>query len=225
MEHTAHSPCLSCASCGVTACKGIAAGYPAFCPTAQAQEALLPEMLREAADPGVSKLTIASAQVEAQGYGRWCRVEDTIALAKKMGIKRLGIATCVGLLKDAKLLVRVLEAHGFAVYTVSCKVGAVPKTQLGIPAACTCCGVNSCNPILQAKVLNAQQTQLNIVFGLCVGHDTLFYRYSHALCTTLVAKDRVTGHNPIVPLYLLDSYYKKLLEQSELDLIEELRTE
>ena len=57
------------------------------------------------------------------------------------------------------------------------------------------------------------QTQLNIVFGLCVGHDSLFYKYSDAICTTLVAKDRVTGHNPVVPLYQLQSYYKRLMEE------------
>ena len=65
--------------------------------------------------------------------------------------------------------------------------------------------MNICNPVLQAKLLNQHQTQLNIVFGLCVGSD--------AICTTLVAKDRVTGHNPVVPLYQLQSYYKRLMEE------------
>ena len=67
-----------------------------------------------------------------------------------------------------------------------------------------------CNPILQAKLLNRQGTELNIVVGLCVGHDSLFYKYSDALCTTLVTKDRVTGNNPAAALYTADSYYKRL---------------
>ncbi|HHW94491.1 MAG TPA: hypothetical protein GX736_00975 [Mogibacterium sp.] len=29
---------------------------------------------------------------------------------------------------------------------------------------------------------------------------------SEALCTTLIAKDRATGHNPAIALYLKDSY-------------------
>lgn len=66
-----------------------------------------------------------------------------------------------------------------------------------------------CNPILQARLLNEAKTDLNVVIGLCVGHDSLFYRYSEAYVTTLVTKDRVTGHNPAAALYTARSYYKK----------------
>ena len=67
-----------------------------------------------------------------------------------------------------------------------------------------------CTPILQAKLLNEAKTELNIVVGLCVGHDSLFYKYSEAIVTTLVTKDRVTGHNPVAALYTAESYYKGL---------------
>lgn len=69
-----------------------------------------------------------------------------------------------------------------------------------------------CNPILQAKILNREKTDLNIVVGLCVGHDSLFYKYSEAPVTTAVVKDRVLGHNPVAALYTADSYYAKLKE-------------
>ena len=69
-----------------------------------------------------------------------------------------------------------------------------------------------CNPIMQAEVLNETGTDLNVVMGLCVGHDSLFYKYSDALCTTLVTKDRVLGHNPVAALYQADGYYSKLLK-------------
>lgn len=212
----------SCADCGVKACKGQETLYPPFCPTVQSEKHLRADALALFTEPEVKKLTIASAETEADSYGRWCRVEDTIAVAKKMGVTRIGVASCLGLLKEAALLTRVLRAHGFTVCTLSCKVGAVPKTELGIPSYCSCCGSNACNPILQALYLNEQGTQFNIAFGLCVGHDSLFYRYSNAFCTTLVAKDRVTGHNPIAPLHMLDNYYKKLLQPSELDDIKEI---
>ena len=74
--------------------------------------------------------------------------------------------------------------------------------------SCIDCGSAACNPIFQAKMLNAAGTQLNIVVGLCVGHDSLFYKYSDALVTTLVAKDRVLGHNPAAAMYNAESYYK-----------------
>ena len=51
-------------------------------------------------------------------------------------------------------------------------------------------------------------TQFNIALGLCVGHDSLFYKYSAAPVTTLVTKDRVTGHNPAAAIYCADSYFK-----------------
>ena len=68
-----------------------------------------------------------------------------------------------------------------------------------------------CNPIMQAKLLNEQGTQFNIALGLCVGHDSLFYKYSDALVTTLVAKDRVLAHNPVGAIYCADGYFKNRL--------------
>jgi len=70
-----------------------------------------------------------------------------------------------------------------------------------------------CSPITQADILNAANTEFNIVFGLCVGHDSLFMRYSDALSTVLIAKDRVTGHNPLAAINLHKSYYQKLKEE------------
>ena len=46
--------------------------------------------------------------------------------------------------------------------------------------------------------------------GLCVGHDSLFFRYSTAPVTVLVTKDRVLAHNPIGALNFADSYYRKV---------------
>ena len=68
-----------------------------------------------------------------------------------------------------------------------------------------------CNPIAQAMLLNEQHTQFNIALGLCVGHDSMFYKYSEALVTTLVAKDRVTGHNPAAAIYCAEGYFKNRL--------------
>lgn len=45
-----------------------------------------------------------------------------------------------------------------------------------------------CNPIMQAKLLEKAGTDFNVVVGLCVGHDSLFYKYTHTLTTTLVDK-------------------------------------
>ncbi|MCQ5337686.1 MAG: hypothetical protein NO475_05805 [Candidatus Methanomethylicia archaeon] len=41
--------------------------------------------------------------------------------------------------------------------------------------------------------------------GLCIGHGTIFMKYSKALIVCLIAKDKATCHNPAAPLYA--SYY------------------
>lgn len=70
-----------------------------------------------------------------------------------------------------------------------------------------------CNPIAQALILNRVGTELNIVLGLCVGHDTLFIMYSKAPVTYLAVKDRVTGHNPLAAIYARNYFRARLGEE------------
>lgn len=63
----------------------------------------------------------------------------------------------------------------------------------------------------QARILNDAGCDLNVIVGLCVGHDTLFMRHAEAPVTYLVVKDRVLAHNPAAALYTKGSYYKRLL--------------
>ena len=58
-----------------------------------------------------------------------------------------------------------------------------------------------CNPAGQAQLLNDAGTQLNVICGLCVGHDAIFAKLSDAPVTTLIAKDRVLAHNPAAAIY------------------------
>lgn len=203
---------LSCVDCGVYKCGRYKGEYPGFCPTANMEDGLLEESLEKSIEPENNALAVAAAKNEYENYCKRTRVEEIMIVAKEIGAGKLGIATCIGLIKESKALSRILRAHGFEVYGVACKVGAVPKSQIGAPAACESIGRSMCNPILQALLLNRAGTQLNIAVGLCVGHDSLFYKYSEAFVTTLVCKDRVTGHNPAAVLYDLHSYYKRLLE-------------
>ena len=65
--------------------------------------------------------------------------------------------------------------------------------------------------VLPARI-RGEKTELNIALGLCVGHDSMFYKYSEAPVTTLSAKDRLLCHASLGPLYLLDGYWKRLLK-------------
>lgn len=206
---------LSCADCGVINCDVQNRSYPSFCVTTHMDETIKREALQTYDEGNNRKIMQTAASVEYDGYLQWCRVQETIEFAKRMKFQRIGIATCVGLIAETRTLARILRAHGFSVYGIGCKAGAVAKTDMGIDAKCSEIGVNSCNPILQAKLLNAQHTDMNIVMGLCVGHDSLFYKYSEAITTTLVVKDRVLGHNPAAALYTSQSYYQKKLYPQE----------
>lgn len=203
---------LSCVDCAVRSCDSENGMYPDFCLTAKLTEEEIRQIKDIYKEPENHETMCAAAAVEMEGYLKECRVEEIINFARKMGMKKLGIATCVGLLRESRTLAKILRSHGFEVYGVACKVGAIPKIEVGIDKECEAVGVNMCNPIMQAKLLNEAGTELNLVMGLCVGHDSLFYKYSEALSTTVVTKDRVLGHNPVAALYTAESYYKKLLK-------------
>ena len=198
---------------------------PAYCPTinlADVVEASLSAYRR----PEIREFALNATIQEGECYvnrdnpqARYAikpRIQETIEFAHKMGYKRLGIAFCGGLRDEAEILSKILKVQGFEVASVVCKVGRTPKEFLGTKEEHK---VNPgefeamCSPITQAKVLNAAKTEFNILFGLCVGHDSLVMRHSDAPCTALVAKDRVTGHNPMAAIVLHNSYYRKLKEE------------
>jgi uncharacterized metal-binding protein len=126
----------------------------------------------------------------------WTRVDEIMEYAKLRGMTRIGIATCYALLPESKLLSDILERNGFDVVSVSCLCGEVNPQDMGVP------GPVFCNPIMQAEVLNREKTELNLMVGLCVGHDILFLRHCTAETSPLVVKDRALGHNPVAALYL-----------------------
>ena len=132
------------------------------------------------------------------------RMQEICEFAQKMGYTRLGLAFCVGLAKEAAVVDEILKNHGFETVSVVCKAGAVPKEEIGVRDDQKIhIGEHEsmCNPILQAILLNDASTHFNVVLGLCVGHDSLFFKYAEAPTTVLAAKDRVTGHNPLACIY------------------------
>lgn len=212
---------LSCTDCSIYNCRSRNSQFPGVCLTTK--DNVNHEIAQDIADikqhlTGDNEdalIARASAEVEGIFYGKLTRVEEIIEFAKRIGAKKIGIATCAGLIEEAKTFAKILEAKGFEHYGVICKVGSVDKTEIGIHEEHKIRPGNfepMCNPMLQARILNYHQTDLNVVVGLCAGHDSLFIKYSEALVTTLITKDRVTGHNPAAALYTAHSYYKRLLQ-------------
>jgi len=226
--------CASCAAVreknGATHCwsadPSSAPPAPGACPTRAHADTVTGALKRYLDGSEEARIARVAAQVEGLCYqrsageavhARWTRVEDTIAFARLMGYRRIGLATCIGLLDETRRLERILEAQGLEPVSVCCKVGSADKTAaLGIPDAEKVRPGTfepACNPVAQAEILNDVATDLNVIVGLCVGHDALFTRHSRAPVTTLVVKDRVTGHNPAAVLYGQGFYFKRLQKE------------
>lgn len=208
---------LNCAHCGTMACKFQPGEKkpPSFCPTLSHEDLLADVRQVYLSDPEVQRLCVPAAQTEAAGYCKDTRVEEIMAFARRIGAQHLGIACCVGTQHEARLAQDIFTAHGFQVSSVVCKVGSIPKEEVGLtdkekirPGQFEAL----CNPIAQTRLLAEAGTQLNVLIGLCVGHDSLFFSHSEAPVTVLMVKDRVTGHNPAVVLYTSRSYYRRLRE-------------
>lgn len=156
------------------------------------------------------KIMAAAAEVEAEGYANLTRVEELILFSKKMGYTKLGIAFCAGCADEATALSNILEPH-FALESVCCKVCGTDKSVFGLKTIRGGQRETICNPLAQAQLLNEAATELNIIVGLCLGHDILFTKNSTAPVTTLVVKDRVLANNPAGVLY--SPYWKYKLKQ------------
>lgn len=197
---------------------------PGFCPSKVDPESIA-EAWEQHSDPFTMKTAHAAALVESEGYCKWTRVEEICQFAHKMGFTRIGIATCISFVDLAHTLSAILESHGFQVASAACKNGGVPKEAIGLtdeekirPGG----HESMCNPISQAELLNHAGCELNVVLGLCVGHDSLFYRHSEGLATVLVVKDRVLAHNPVGALHLADSYFSRIWGPNKPDKIPSL---
>lgn len=196
---------------------------PLFCPT-QNYQAVIEKALDELKKPEILEFARQASIQEGEGYANRDlgyekvkpdkpRIMETIEFAHRMNYKRLGLVFCIGLVKEAKVVEKLLSSEGFEVVSALCKLGREPKETIGVhddQKIRIGCFESMCNPIAQAFVLNSENTEFNIVMGLCVGHDSLFLKYSQALCTVLAAKDRLLGHNPLAAIYTIDSYYRSL---------------
>lgn len=210
MSKVARSP--NCALCRLKSCyRSPTSPKPEFCPMVT-----YPEVVEGALsnyDEVARRVHRAASLVEKEGYCVWPRLRETAEFAQKLGVRKLGVAFCIGLSSEAEHVARYLESKGFEVYSVCCKCGSVDKTWAGLneddklnPGS----HESMCNPVVQAELLNTVGAELNVIVGLCTGHDTLFIIYSKAPVTYLIVKDRVTGHNPAAAIYAY-SYFRSRL--------------
>jgi uncharacterized metal-binding protein len=195
---------VNCAGC---------TSYPCYngedCVREQDFSAYLTEIDKEYEIAENRKILEVSTRIEGEHYMEWTRIEEIIAFAGQIGYQKIGIAHCVGLTNEAKVLREILE-NKFTVCSLCCKFTGTDKKKYDLRQINESRYEAICNPIGQAMVLNDLETDLNIIVGLCIGHDILFTKYSKAPVTTFIVKDRVTGHNPAAAIY--SNYYKRQLK-------------
>jgi uncharacterized metal-binding protein len=199
----------ACAKCKVTKCRypESKGGVPDFCAMKNYPKMIKETVRKNWTDPELERINIAwenllkNDRLSAKTTGqRWTRVEEIIEYAKLLNYKKIGLAFCVAFFEEVKILQDILEKNRFKIVSVCCMAGRE--------------GSLICNPLSQAEVLNQEETELNIMFGLCVGHDVLFIRHSEADVTPLVIKDRFLDHNPILALRV-PLHYNRLLVQEK----------
>ena len=215
-----------CALCKPKYCREGITGdekLPSFCPMKNFKD--LVQNVRQKYDAAdIKNFFINAALTEKEAYDEKSarelgkiipvrpRIREIAEFAKKIGAKKIGMAFCSGLSDEAARAHAILEGHDLEIASVICSCGGIDKQDVGIPAEYKIRSPekfeSTCNPILQADLLNEAETAFNVLIGLCVGHDMLFTWHATSPVTTLIVKDRFTGHNPIVSLYT--RYHKNI---------------
>lgn len=205
-------------------CRDANGKHPDFCPTQNMPDFTAQSLNEYLNSPAVLEFAKQASIQEAagymnrdRGYGqvRACktRIEEIMEFAARMSYQKIGLAFCIGLRKEAGIVEKIFSAKGFDVVSAVCKVGRVSKDQIGVGKDQQIVPDTTeamCNPLLQAMILNQEKTEFNVLLGLCVGHDSLFFKYAEAPCTVLAVKDRLLGHNPLAAVYNIESYYRCL---------------
>lgn len=216
-----------CAKCDVPHseryCRNEKGKGPANCPTLRYRK--LAQNALESTPPEEKEFMRVSAIQESCGY---CnrdkghahtgpekpRIVETVEFAKRMGYKKLGFIFCGGTMKESSIVHEILETNGFEVVSVMCMAGKIAKSEYGIAQKDQVDPSQSretiCNPKFQATIVNEANVDFTILLGLCVGHDSMAVKHVNSPVTVLAVKDRVTGHNPLAPIYMYDGYYRYL---------------
>ncbi|MEW5946171.1 MAG: DUF1847 domain-containing protein [bacterium] len=188
---------------------GAANGASLFdCTRCESQECLLGkdcvgirnESMRLTRKEEVHRETRISAYVSSDCLGAMCRIEELIEYLAGMEYGTVGIAFCVDLLREARVLSALL-GRKFDVVAVSCKVGGIEKSDLGLPRMTSSSFEPACNPVGQALVLKEHKCEIAVCAGLCTGVDITLQKNLSIPVTGLIVKDRLLANNPSAALF------------------------
>jgi uncharacterized metal-binding protein len=175
---------------------------PNFCPMKTAPD-LFEDARSIVAKPEIGEMMRGVATTWKKTKLSENRIESTMVYADIMGFKKLGLAFCVALASEARVVSAIFEDRGFKVISGCCMTGGFSSDDIGLPEEVKMRpGIRQpqCNPVGQALMMNKHETDLNVIIGLCVGDDALFIKHSAAPVTVLAVKDMMTSHNPLAAI-------------------------
>ena len=139
------------------------------------------------------KIWEAFAPLIDTGGAQKSRVEHIVDFSRSLGVKRIGIASCLRYIKDAYFVQGLFQKEGFQVPAVFCKVGGWQTKDIDIEK-------NTdwiiCNPIGQAMILNELGCEIEVTLGLCMGHEMIFNKYAEGYVTNLYVKEKISHERP-----------------------------
>ena len=192
-----------CAKCPSKSCLlGPVTEAPKFCPMITS-----PDIFEDARGvvekPEIRKMFKGVARTWKDSALSKNRIEEVMIYARNMDFKRLGLAFCIGLSDQARVVSALFEKQGFDVISGCCMTGGFSSDDVGLSEEdkiYTDGRQPQCNPVGQALIINKFGTDLNVLLGLCVGDDSIFIKHSEAPVTVLAVKDRVNFHNPLAAI-------------------------
>jgi uncharacterized metal-binding protein len=194
------APPYACSHCAKASClRGDLGGMPKTCPT-RTSPAVACDVEPYADDDRHGTMAAADAAPFTSDGTKRTRVEELAFYAKARGMRRVGIAFCVSLIREAQTLGRLLREEGLETELVCCRVGAIDHDQVGLPKAHPERFAATCNPVAQARLLNERKVDIVAQVGLCLGHDMILQAECDAPVTALVVKDRALDHHPVLAL-------------------------
>lgn len=198
-----------CSECQSHACMGGEGKSPANCPMNMPGYEDKLRSLYAAGETRAMANAAATACGTEEDRNLTPRIKVLVEFLKKMGYKKIGIIFCAMVFDEMDWLSKILRKNGFEVVSACCLNGGTNISEHGveIPDPPVKPGYDpACNPIGQARLMNAQHTEFNIVSSLCAGHDTLAFRFSEAPCSLLSIKDVSMEMCPINALHLYKKY-------------------
>ncbi len=179
---------VHCAECKSFVCRG---GVVEAAPETCLMRGRFPDLDDLYSDADSRELLINSAQVEAEGYCKWTRLEEAAEFARLMGFVKIGLPHCPDMSDEAAQIRTYLRGLGLEAYV------SPPAVEV--------------DPSGQADFFAGAGVDLNLIVGMCVAHEVVFLSRTEGPAISLIARDRRLGHNPAAGLYTSRSYLQKEL--------------